>query len=86
MIDRSILAGVISGTYRLAAFALVAAAIFAGAVVAAESGGSAALFLYAVMLPLLGGLVGAVVVVLEDRAEARRTPPRMIALRPGGRQ
>jgi len=86
MFDRSILAGVISGAYRLAAFALIAGAIFAGAVVAAESGGSAALFLYAVGLPLLGGLVGIVVVVLEDRADARRATPRMIALRPGGRR
>jgi hypothetical protein len=81
--DRSIVAGVIAGCARIAAFALVAGALFSGAVLAAEHGGEGALFAYALGLPLGGGVVGAVVVHLEDRRAARRAPPRMIALRAG---
>lgn len=58
--------------YRLAAFALVAGSISVGAVSLAESGGSVALFCYAIALPPLGGLVVAVVRVLEDHADATR--------------
>jgi hypothetical protein len=84
MPERSILAAFAACAVRLVAFALCAGALFGGAVLATEAGGSAALFAYAVGLPLGGGLVGAVVVVLEDRRDARRAPPRMIALAPRG--